>query len=412
LAAEAISDFNFAGVPGALAPRPAADEIGAYARSRQRTQTKVLNGIDVLVKNRFAPLKGKRIALVTNQTGHDRDRIPTIDLLLQAPNVILKALFSPEHGIRGVIDQAVSDTTDERTGLPIFSLYGKSRKPTPEQLKEIDALVFDIQDIGCRFYTYISTMGLCLEAAAEAGVQFVVLDRIDPINGLTLDGPVLTGEPSFVGFHALPLRYGMTVGELAKMFNLERKYNANLTVVELEGWSRDMWFDETGLPWSNPSPNMRNLLQANLYPGIGLLETALSVGRGTDTPFEVIGAPYIEDVRLADRLNKASLPGVRFIPIQFTPKQSTHKDQLCRGVSILVTDRDVCPPVDIALMAAKTLYEWYPNQFNVEKMEHLLLHSSTLEAIKAGKSLNEIHALWKPHRDEFLSHRLKYLIYK
>jgi uncharacterized protein YbbC (DUF1343 family) len=372
----------------------------------------VLNGIDVLVKNHFAPLKGKRIALVTNQTGQDRERVPTIDLLLQAPEVTLKALFSPEHGIRGVVDQAVNDTTDERTGLPIFSLYGKTRKPTPEQLKGIDALVFDIQDVGCRFYTYISTMGLCLEAAADAGVQFILLDRIDPINGATLDGPVLTGKPSFVGFHTLPLRYGMTAGELAKMFNVECKYNANLTVIELEGWSREMWFDETGLPWSNPSPNMRNLIQANLYPGIGLLESALSVGRGTDTPFEVIGAPYIEDVRLAEQLNKASLPGVGFVPIQFTPKQSIHKDQLCRGVSILITDRDVCHPVDVALMVAKTLYEWYPKQFDIQKIEHLLLNSSTMEAIKAGKSLDEIHALWKPQRDEFLSRRLRYLIYK
>lgn len=412
MAAEAISDFNFAGVSGALVPRPRAEDLGAPARSRPRAHTKVLNGIDVLVKNHFAPLKGKRIALVTNQTGQDRERVPTIDLLLQAPEVTLKALFSPEHGIRGVVDQAVNDTTDERTGLPIFSLYGKTRKPTPEQLKGIDALVFDIQDVGCRFYTYISTMGLCLEAAADAGVQFVVLDRIDPINGATLDGPVLTGKSSFVGFHTLPLRYGMTAGELAKMFNGECKYNANLTVIELEGWSREMWFDETGLPWSNPSPNMRNLIQANLYPGIGLLESALSVGRGTDTPFEVIGAPYVEDVRLAEQLNKASFPGVGFVPIQFTPKQSIHKDQLCRGVSILITDRDVCHPVDVALMVAKTLHEWYPEQFDVQKIEHLLLNSSTMEAMKAGKSLDEIHALWKPQRDEFLSRRLKYLIYK
>ncbi len=409
-AAEAIDDFNFAGVPGALAPRPAAEEHGS--QSQRRGQGTVRNGIDVLVKNNYLPLKGKRIGLITNQTGHDRERTATIDLLLKAPGVTLTALFSPEHGIRGMMDQAVNDATDERTGLPIFSLYGKSQKPAPEQLKKIDALVFDIQDVGCRFYTYISTMGLCLEAAAAAGVSFFVLDRVDPINGVTIDGPVLSGETSFVGFHSLPLRYGMTIGELARMFNVERGYNANLTIIELENWSREMWFDETGLPWSNPSPNMRNLTQATLYPGIGLLETALSVGRGTDTPFEVIGAPYIEDVRLAEELNKASLPGVRFIPIQFTPKQSIHKDQLCRGVFILVTNRAACQPVDITLMTANLLHEWYPHQFEIERIEHLLLHPETMDAIQAGKSLNEIHSLWKTGREEFVSRRKKYLIYK
>jgi uncharacterized protein YbbC (DUF1343 family)/CubicO group peptidase (beta-lactamase class C family) len=410
LAAEAIHDFNFAGVVGALAPRAAPEE--QLSKSRTRPSGKVLNGIDVLVKNNFAPLKGKRIGLITNQTGQSRDRTATIDLILHAPDVTLKVLFSPEHGIRGIVDQAVSDSTDERTGLPIFSLYGKTNKPTSEQLKELDALVFDIQDVGCRFYTYISTMGLCLEAAAAAGLKFFVLDRVNPINGVTLDGPMLTEQTSFVGFHPLPLRYGMTMGELAKMFNRERGHDADLTVIPLEGWSREMWFDDTALPWSNPSPNMRNLTAASLYPGIGLLETALSVGRGTDTPFEIIGAPYIEDVRLADQLNKAALPGVRFIPVQFTPRQSVHKDHLCRGVSILVTEREACRPVDIAVETAKILHEWYPKQFEIEKMAHLLLNSRTLEAIKTGKSLNEIHALWKPERDDFLARREEYLIYK
>jgi uncharacterized protein YbbC (DUF1343 family)/CubicO group peptidase (beta-lactamase class C family) len=410
LSAEAIADFNFAGVPGALAPRSSAEE--EISKYKPKFSGKVLIGIDVLVKSNFAPLKGKRLGLVTNQTGQSRDRTATIDLLLHAPDVTLKVLFSPEHGIRGTIDQAVGDSTDERTGLPIFSLYGKTNKPSPEQLKELDALVFDIQDVGCRFYTYISTMGLCLEAAAAAGLKIFVLDRVNPINGVTLDGPVLTEQTSFVGFHTLPLRFGMTMGELAKMFNSERGYKADLTVIPLEGWSREMWFDDTGLPWCNPSPNMRSLTAASLYPGIGLLETALSVGRGTDTPFELIGAPFIEDVRFADQLNKAALPGVRFIPIQFTPRLSVHKDQLCHGVSILVTAREFCRPVDIAVVAAKILHEWYPKQFEIEKMAHLLLHSRTLEAIKAGKSLNEIHILWKPERDDFLSRRQQYLLYK
>ncbi len=414
LAAEVIGDFNFVWVPGALKPRPI-DEFSDSSKPSHRKSPKpprVLNGIDVLVKNHFSPLKGKRIGLITNQTGHDRERQPTIDLLKNAPDVTLAALFSPEHGIRGARDEVVADSTDEKTGLPIYSLYGKTHKPTAEQLKGLDALVFDIQDIGCRFYTYTTTMGLCLEAAAEAHVKFFVLDRVNPINGVTIDGPVLTEQTSFVGFHPVPLRYGMTIGEEARMYNAERHYNADLTVIELEAWSRSMWFDQTGLPWTNPSPNMRNLTEAILYPGIGLLESALSVGRGTDMPFEVIGAPYIEDVRLAEELNCAGLAGVRFVPIQFTPTYSVHKDQLCRGVHILVTDRDACDVVDIGLLIAETLYRWYPKEFDVEKIDHLLLDAETLAAIKADKSLTEIRVTWKQDIDEFVKRREKYLIYR
>ena len=414
LAAEAISDFNFAGVPGALEPR-ATEEANVSSKSeasQHLRQAHVLNGIDALVKNHFAPLKGKRIGLITNHTGHDRNRQPTIDLLKNAPGVTLAALFSPEHGIRGVVNEAIADSTDEKTGLPIFSLYGKTHKPTLEQLQGLDALVFDIQDVGCRFYTYTTTMGLCMEAAAQAGLKYFVLDRVNPINGVMIDGPVLTEPPSFVGFHPVPLRYGMTIGEEAMMYNAERHYNADLTVIEVEGWSRDMWFDQTGLPWTNPSPNLRNLTEATLYPGVGLLESALSVGRGTDTPFEVIGAPFIEDVRLAHELNRAGLPGVRFVPIQFTPTDSVHNGQLCRGVYMLVSDRDACNAVDLGLLIAKTLCRWYPKQFDVDKIQHLLSHAETLASIKADKSLSEIHALWKTERDEFLKRREKYLIYK
>ncbi len=414
LAAEAISDFNFVGVPGALEPR-APENGGVSARSessRERRLAQVLNGIDVLVKSQFAPLKGKRIGLITNHTGHDRNRQPTIDLLKHAPGVSLAALFSPEHGIRGVADESIADSTDEKTGLPIYSLYGKTRKPTPEQLQGLDALVFDIQDVGCRFYTYTSTMGLCMEAAASTGLKYFVLDRVNPINGTILDGPISSEQSNFVAFHPVPVRYGMTIGEEARMFNAERHYNADLTVIGVEGWSRDMWFDQTGLPWTNPSPNMRNLGEATLYPGIGLLESALSVGRGTDAPFEIVGAPYVEDVRLANELNRAGLPGVRFVPIEFTPKQSVHQGELCRGVSILLTDRNGCSVVDVGLMIARTLHRWYPNDFDVGKMSHLLLHTETLAAIKADKSLDEIHALWKTERDAFLKRREKYLIYK
>jgi uncharacterized protein YbbC (DUF1343 family)/CubicO group peptidase (beta-lactamase class C family) len=414
LAAEAVVDFNFAYVPGALAARAAEPSrpVETTQSAKPLKQARVLNGIDGLVKNEFAPLKGKRIGLITNHTGHDRERNPTIDLLKGAPGVTLVALFSPEHGIRGAVDEKFGDSTDEKTGLPVFSLYGETRKPKPEHLKNLDALVFDIQDIGCRFYTYPSTMGLAMEAAAENGKPIFVLDRVNPINGVTLDGPVLTEDTSFVGFHPVPLRHGMTVGELAKMYNAEKNYQADLTVIPLEGWTRDAWFDQTGLPWTNPSPNMRNLKQAILYPGIGLLESAMSVGRGTDTPFEVVGAPYIEEVRFAEELNRAGLPGVSFVPVRFTPTYSVHKGTNCGGVYIMLNDRNACNVVDAGLLIAKTLHRWYPRQFNADRIKHLLMHARTLDAVKADKSLADIRAAWRIDLEEFQKRREKYLLYR
>ncbi len=422
LAAEAVPDFNFAYVPGALRPRaseaastagspkPQPDAPGAAHPNTNALVT--LNGIDVLVKQHFAPLQGKRIGLVTNHTGQDRGRNATIDLLHAAPGVTLVALFSPEHGIRGAQDEQVGDSRDTKTGLPVYSLYGDRRQPTAEQLKGLDALVFDIQDVGCRFYTYISTMGLCLQAAAEAGITFIVLDRVNPINGSTIDGPVLTEKTSFVGFHPIPLRYGMTIGELARMFNAERKPKAELVVIELENWRRESWLDETGLPWTNPSPNMRNLKQAILYPGVGLLESALSVGRGTDSPFEIVGAPYIDDVKLAEELNRAGLPGIGFVPIRFTPTASVHQGQPCRGVYLMLNDRERCNVVDVGLQIARTLCRLYPKEFNADKMKSLLLHGPTLAAIKADQPLEEIRASWQKDRLEFEQRRERYLIYK
>ena len=373
----------------------------------------VLNGIDVLAKQKFAPLQGLRLGLITNHTGKDRQRYATIHLLKNAPGVRLTALFSPEHGLYGSLDEAVSDSVDEMTGLPIYSLYGEHRAPTAEQLRGLDALVFDIQDIGCRFYTYISTLGLAMEAAGQAGVKCVVLDRVNPINGATVDGPVLTGKTSFVGYHPIPVRHGMTVGELARMFKAECHLPVDLTVIPVEGWRRELWFDQTGLPWSNPSPNMRSLTEASLYPGVGLLETtAVSVGRGTGTPFEVVGAPYIHDLKLAAELNAADLAGVRFVPIRFTPVDSVFKGQSCAGVSILLTDRERCQVVNIGLTMAKVLHQLYPQQFGLEKMDRLLGHRATLDAIRAGKSLTEIRALWTADLATFQKRREPFLLYK
>jgi len=413
LAAEAVVGFNFAGVSGALPPHGLTDATLPSPGTRRETGVApVLNGIDVLVQQNFASLKGKRVGLITNHTGADRQRNSTIDLLRAAPEVKLIALFSPEHGIRGALDEKVADSVDEKTGLPIYSLYGQTRSPKPEQLRNLDALVFDIQDIGCRFYTYISTMGNCLEAAAKAKLKFFVLDRVNPIGGAVIDGPVLNGETSFTGFHPIPVRHGMTVGELARMFNVERGFNADLTVIPLQGWRRELWFDETGLPWINPSPNMRSLTEAALYPGIGLLETtALSVGRGTGTPFEVIGAPYIDDLKLAAELNRLALPGVRFVPIRFTPNASVFKDRPCVGVNILLTDRERCSAVDVGLAMAQTLHRLYAAEFGLEKLDRLLVHRSTVEAIRAGRSLTEIRQSWGIDLEEFKKRRATFLLY-
>ncbi|MDF9834365.1 uncharacterized protein YbbC (DUF1343 family)/CubicO group peptidase (beta-lactamase class C family) [Ereboglobus sp. PH5-5] len=416
LAAEIVGDFNFAGVPGVPADKDLTARIEApvLATKRAASRAKVLNGIDVLVKNDFAPIKGKRLGLITNHTGHDRERNPTIDLLKNAPGVNLVALFGPEHGIRGEHDVSkIEDGRDTKTGLPVYSLYlGKRRKPLPEHLEGIDALVFDIQDIGCRFYTYASTMGLAIEAAAENGKEIFILDRLNPINGAAVEGPVLAEPPTFVGFFRVPLRHGMTVGELAKMYNAEKNLGAKLTVIQVENWTRALWFDQTGQPWTNPSPNMRNLKQAALYPGVGLVEFSLSVGRGTDTPFEQVGAPYIDELAFAEKLNAEGLPGVRFAPIRFTPTASIHKGADCGGVYIMLTDLQAYNSVDIGIVLARTLYQMYPEQFPVDKVSRLLLHKPTLEAIKAGKPLAEIRALWKGDRDEFMKRREKFLIYR
>ncbi len=415
LAAEAIRNFNFAYVPGALPPREDSTTAGRLRPSVAPVETAapVLNGIDVLVKNKFAPLKGLKLGLITNHTGQDRARNATIDLLHKAPGLQLKALFSPEHGIRGAVDDKVSDSKDEQTGLPVFSLYGVRRTPAPEQLAGLDALVFDIQDIGCRFYTYPATLINCLEAAAKAKLKFIVLDRANPIGGTVVEGPLLVGTNSFVAWHKVPLRHGMTLGEVARMVNAERGFNADLTVIPVESWSRSQWFDEFGQPWTNPSPNMRSLAAAALYPGVGLLESALSVGRGTDTPFEMVGAPYVtNDVRLAAELNRAALPGVRFYPLRFTPTYSTFKDKPCGGVRIVLNDRDALNAVDVGLTIATTMQRLYGTNFAADRMQVLLREPSVLAGIKAGKPAAELKAGWAADLEAFKQRREPFLLYR
>ena len=370
-------------------------------------------GIDVLIQRNFDGLKGKRVGLITNHTGRAKDGRPTIDVLFHAPEVKLAALFSPEHGIRGLVDKEVADSKDEATGLPIHSLYGKTRKPTPESLAELDILVFDIQDIGARYYTYISTLGLALEAAKVRGIPVMVLDRPNPIGGLEVSGPVRDPEfASFIAHHALPVRHGMTVGELARMFNTERSIGVDLIVVPCEGWRRADLYDKTGLTWINPSPNMRSLTEALLYPGVGLLEASnLATGRGTDAPFERVGAPYIDQRLFSNALNELNLPGVRFAPIRFTPKERQFAGQECGGVQILITDWSRFDPVDLGIGMASTLRLIYSMAWQPEGFLKMLADRAAYQAVVDGKPLAEVRAVWKDELEEFRKVRAQYLLY-
>jgi uncharacterized protein YbbC (DUF1343 family) len=369
------------------------------------------NGIDHLEAERYASLRGMRVGLITNHTGIDRAWNPTIDSLRSAPGVTLVALFSPEHGIRGTIDSKINDSIDEASGLPLYSLYADTRKPKPEQLAGLDALVFDIQDVGARFYTYIATMGLAMQAAAEAHIKFIVLDRVNPIGGVRVEGPLLHGDEAFIAWHSLPIRHGMTVGELARMFNDERHIGADLTVIPLQRWRRELWMDEAGLPWINTSPNMRSLTEATLYPGIGIIETAVSVGRGTETPFEIVGAPYVNGTTLARELTAMSLQGIRFEPAEFTPASSNFAKQKCGGVRLVITDRNALRPVTVGIAIAIVLHRLYPNDFALDKVAPLLRDPATLDAIRGDKPLSEIVAMWRADEAAFEARRAKYLLY-
>ena len=387
--------------PTALSPRLSPDEVPT-----------VLTGIDVLQRKNFAALKGLRIGLITNQTGINNTRRSTIDLLAAAPDVQLQSLFSPEHGIRGIEDhENVSDSKDSRTGLPITSLYGEKKAPTADQLKDLDALVFDIQDIGCRFYTYISTLRLCLESAAAQKKKFIVLDRPNPIGGTIVEGPTHIDERSFTATHGIPIRHGMTTGELARLMNAELGLHADLSIIPCEGWTRGLTMDQTGLSWINPSPNMRDLHAALLYPGVGLLEFSISVGRGTDTPFEIIGAPYVDDLRLSQALNDQGLPGIRFMPIRFTPTASIFKDKACGGVRLLITNPAAIRSIDIGLAIATTLQRLYPRDFNLRDVNKLLSNKPLHTQIATGVSWQALSQQAQAESQTFLARRQPFLLY-
>ncbi len=386
----------------------------AQGDSAVNTGQQTLSGIDVLREAGFAPLNGRRVGLITNHTGIDRHGDSTFRLLMDAPSVELVALFSPEHGIEGKLDiPEISHGEDGDTGLPIYSLYGDTRSPQSWMLEDIDTLVFDIQDIGTRFYTYISTMGLAMQAAAEHGIRFFVLDRPNPINGVDVAGPVADQDLlSFVAWHPLPTRHGMTVGELASMFRAELGLDLDLQVIELQNWSRNMFFEATGQRWVNPSPNMRNLNQALLYPGIGLLETTnLSVGRGTDTPFEVIGAPWLDGDTFARQLNRLNLPGVAFISVQFTPDASKFEGKRCGGVNILVTDRGRFDPVRTGFEIALQLRREYPEAWDMAPYTRLLANAAVLDAVREGATLEALTAVYQDGLEAFRQRREAFLRY-
>lgn len=398
--------------------RPEAKAPGYVAK--RPTFVNTLTGIDVLEADKFDVLKGRKIGLITNPTGIDRNRQATADLLWEqskAGNLTLVAFFGPEHGIRADVDDIVADSKDPKTGLPVYSLYDYKRKifkPTPEMLKGIDTLVFDIQDIGVRYYTYITTMAHAMEAAKENNVKMVVLDRPNPINGVTVDGPKLDlALRSFAGYYPMPVRHGMTIGELAKFFNTEYEIGCDLTVVPMKNWYRPLWFDQTGQPWVNPSPNIRDLTEASLYPAIGLLEASnLSVGRGTDRPFELFGAPWIDDVQLSQALNELNLPGLSFTPLRFTPKSSIYAGKDCGGVSVQLLDRDALEGTRSAVEILGVLQRLYPKGApDVMGSKGMFGTTAVPQAILAGKPAADIVASWQKDVADFKKARAKYLMY-
>lgn len=397
------------------------NEAMAGSRRLAARNGSVRTGIDVLQSTGFAALKGtpekpRVIGVLTNQTGLDAEGRRTVDLLHAAPGIKLAAIFSPEHGIFGALDtEEIPDTVDAATGVPVYSLYRKGRRgrPTPELLRGLDAVVFDVQDAGVRFYSYEVTLGYTLEAAAAAGVEVIVLDRPNPITGSFVQGPLSSPGPQRLAtFYSVPVRHGMTLGELGQMFNAERKLGARLKVIPMQGWQRGDWFDSTGAGWVNPSPNLRSVTQATLYPGVALVEgTNVSVGRGTATPFEVLGAPWVRARELADYLNRRNIAGVRFVPVSFTPNESKYANQLCHGVNLIVTDRNAFDAPQLGIELAAALRRLYPGDYQIERMIEILANQGVFDAIQRGDDPRRIADDWRDDLDRFSLTRQKYLLY-
>jgi len=382
-------------------------------QERSALNGNVQTGIDVLKTEKFASLAGLRIGLITNHSGIDSTGQRTLDLLHQASNLKLTAIFSPEHGLFGEMDEYIPSSTETSVGLPVYSLYGKVKLPTEEMLRGLDAIVFDIQDAGARFYTYITTMGYAMEAAAKKGIAFYILDRPNPITASYVQGPVLASSlQSFTGYFPLPIRHGMTAGELAEMFNAERKIGAKLRVIKMGGYKRTHWYDETGLTWVKLSPNLRTLTQAVLYPGVALVEGSnISVGRGTDSPFELLGAPWIDGKELAAFLNNREIQGVRFEPADFIPKASRYKNEACQGVRVFLMDRRKLDSPALGIEIISALHRLYPKDFHLDKTLEMIGSQEVLQAVKAVQDPNAIVQNWQAPLEEFCKLRSTYLLY-
>jgi uncharacterized protein YbbC (DUF1343 family)/CubicO group peptidase (beta-lactamase class C family) len=400
------------------------NEAMAGARRMASRNGEVHTGLENLKATYFSELiregtaeRPRRIGLVTNQTGLDQNGARTIDIIAHTPGLQLAAIFSPEHGVTGSLDTTdIHNSKDAATGVTVYSVYGPTdaaRRPSIDVLKTLDAVVYDIQDAGVRFYTYETTLGYFLEGTAKAGIEIYVLDRPNPINGSYVQGPVSTpGRESFVNYSSVPVRHGLTVGELAKMYNEERKIGAKLTVMAMTGWQRGDWFDSTGLPWTNPSPNLRSLNEATLYPGVALVEgTNVSVGRGSDTPFEVVGAPWIIGKDFAEYLNARNLGGLRFVPVTFTPASSWYAGQVCQGVNIIVTDRNTLDAPELGIELASALVKMYPQQYKIDRMPELLVDQASFDAIVRGDDPRRIADGWRDGLEQFDQIRKKYLMY-
>lgn len=392
----------------------AANTRTSQRKARHSSGGRVQTGIDVLEAQKFAPLRGKHVGLITNHTGVDAQGRTTIDLLEHAQGVTLVALFSPEHGLAGTKDEKVASSHDAGSGLPVYSLYGDSRRPTEEMLKGIDTLIFDVQDAGVRFYTYTTTMAYCMEEAAKRNIAFYVLDRPNPISGDIVEGPMLDADQtSFVAYYPLPVRYGLTIGELAQFFNQENHINADLHVVTMKNWHRNYFLDSTGVRWIPPSPALRTTKGAILYPGLEILvNSGISVGRGTETPFEEFGAPWMDGKRVADSLNELHLAGLSFREYSFIPVTGTYVGQRCGGVSVHITNRAAVRSMRLGIELAVMLHKMYPKDFNVEKMQRLTGNAETLRMIEAGTPAGEIVASWQKDLEAFDLVRRKYFLYK
>jgi uncharacterized protein YbbC (DUF1343 family) len=374
----------------------------------------VQNGLDVLEAQKFAALRNKHVGLITNHTGLDSQGRSTADLLSHAPGVHLVALFSPEHGLAGRNDEKIASSKDAATGLPILSLYGETQRPTDEMLQGIDALVFDVQDAGVRFYTYTTTMGYCMEEAAKRKIAFYVLDRPNPVGGNIVEGPMLDADKtSFTAYFPLPARYGLTIGELAQFFNTENHISCDLHVIAMKNWHRNYFFESTGARWIPPSPNLRTLKGAFLYPGIEILQSAgVSVGRGTETPFEEFGAPWINGEEVAAALNERHLAGLRFVNQPFIPVTGLYSGQRCGGVAVRIMDRQAVRAMRMGMEIATILKKLYPEKFDPEKLMVLVGNAETIRELQAGTPPEKIEESWSADLAPFEQLRRKYFLYK